>query len=103
MARIAEPLEDLLAIRQRHRTPQHRVARIDPQRLAVAADAAVAERTTAEAQPTANALDQKARAGSRRQRELLEEFEEISSSDNSPQSTGFFSRMKEFFEGLSEN
>jgi molecular chaperone DnaJ len=40
---------------------------------------------------------------SRRQRELLEEFEEISSSDNSPQSTGFFSRMKEFFEGLSEN
>ncbi|MEF2550272.1 molecular chaperone DnaJ [Aurantimonas sp. A2-1-M11] len=40
---------------------------------------------------------------SRRQRELLEEFEEISSSDNSPQSTGFFSRMKEFFEGLSEH
>ncbi len=39
---------------------------------------------------------------SRRQRELLEEFEEISSSDNSPQSTGFFARMKEFFEGLSE-
>ena len=39
---------------------------------------------------------------SRRQRDLLEEFEEISSSDNSPQSTGFFARMKEFFEGLSE-
>ena len=39
---------------------------------------------------------------SRRQRELLEEFEDISSSDNSPQSTGFFARMKEFFEGLSE-
>ncbi|HEY9058549.1 MAG TPA: molecular chaperone DnaJ [Aurantimonas sp.] len=39
---------------------------------------------------------------SRRQRELLEEFEEISSSENSPQSTGFFSRMKEFFEHLSE-
>ncbi len=39
---------------------------------------------------------------SRRQRELLEEFDEISSSDNSPQSTGFFARMKEFFEGLSE-
>jgi len=39
---------------------------------------------------------------SRRQRELLEEFEEISSSENSPQSTGFFARMKEFFEHLSE-
>ncbi|WP_152047714.1 molecular chaperone DnaJ [Aureimonas psammosilenae] len=40
---------------------------------------------------------------SRRQRELLEEFEQISSSDNSPQSTGFFSRMRGFFEGLGEN
>jgi molecular chaperone DnaJ len=39
---------------------------------------------------------------SRRQRELLQEFEDISSSDNSPQSTGFFSRMKEFFGGLGE-
>ncbi|WP_102959767.1 molecular chaperone DnaJ [Mangrovicella endophytica] len=39
---------------------------------------------------------------SRRQRELLEEFEQISSSDNSPQSTGFFDRMKEFFGGLGE-
>ena len=39
---------------------------------------------------------------SRRQRELLQEFEDISSSENSPQSTGFFSRMKEFFEGLSD-
>ncbi|MCO4317246.1 molecular chaperone DnaJ [Phyllobacterium sp. 21LDTY02-6] len=38
----------------------------------------------------------------KRQRELLEEFERISSQDNSPQSTGFFARMKEFFEGLSE-
>ncbi|PYE89177.1 molecular chaperone DnaJ [Phyllobacterium leguminum] len=38
----------------------------------------------------------------RRQRELLEEFEKISSKENSPQSTGFFSRMKEFFEGISE-
>ena len=37
---------------------------------------------------------------SKRQRELLEEFEEISSQENSPQSTGFFSRMKEFFEGI---
>ncbi|RIY02831.1 molecular chaperone DnaJ [Aureimonas flava] len=39
---------------------------------------------------------------SRRQRELLQEFEDISSSENSPQSTGFFSRMKDFFEGLSD-
>lgn len=38
----------------------------------------------------------------RRQRELLEEFETISSKENSPQSTGFFARMKEFFEGISE-
>ena len=37
---------------------------------------------------------------SKRQRELLEEFEKISSTENSPQSTGFFSRMKEFFEGI---
>lgn len=37
---------------------------------------------------------------SKRQRELLEEFQQISSKDNSPQSTGFFSRMKEFFEGI---
>lgn len=39
----------------------------------------------------------------RRQRELLEEFERISSSDNSPQSTGFLARMKDFFEGLGES
>ncbi|KQT43055.1 molecular chaperone DnaJ [Aureimonas sp. Leaf454] len=39
---------------------------------------------------------------SRRQRELLEEFEQISSSENSPQSTGFFARMKDFFEDLSK-
>ncbi|MRG54664.1 molecular chaperone DnaJ [Phyllobacterium sp. SYP-B3895] len=38
----------------------------------------------------------------KRQRELLEEFERISSQDNSPQSSGFFARMKEFFESLSE-
>jgi molecular chaperone DnaJ len=38
----------------------------------------------------------------KRQRELLEEFERISSKDNNPQSTGFFSRMKEFFDGLGE-
>jgi molecular chaperone DnaJ len=36
----------------------------------------------------------------KRQRELLEEFEKLSSQDNSPQSSGFFSRMKEFFESF---
>ncbi len=35
----------------------------------------------------------------KRQRELLQEFEEISSKENNPESTGFFARMKEFFEG----
>jgi molecular chaperone DnaJ len=35
----------------------------------------------------------------KRQRELLEEFAEISSKDNNPESAGFFARMKEFFEG----
>lgn len=39
---------------------------------------------------------------SKRQRELLEEFEKISSGDNSPQSSGFFARMKDFFEGISD-
>ena len=33
----------------------------------------------------------------RRQRELLEEFEEQSSDKNNPESSGFFSRMKDFF------
>ena len=39
---------------------------------------------------------------SKRQRELLEEFEELSSKENSPQSSGFFSRMKDFFESFGE-
>ncbi|MBE7182983.1 MAG: molecular chaperone DnaJ [Methylobacterium mesophilicum] len=39
----------------------------------------------------------------KRQRELLEEFQEISSQENSPESAGFFSRMKGFFESLGEN
>ncbi len=38
----------------------------------------------------------------RRQRELLEEFEKLSCKDNSPQSSGFFSRMKDFFSGPGE-
>jgi len=39
---------------------------------------------------------------SKRQRELLEEFEKLSSTENSPQSSGFFSRMKDFFESFGE-
>lgn len=39
---------------------------------------------------------------SKRQRELLTEFEQLSSEENSPESTGFFSRMKGFFDGLAE-
>jgi len=39
----------------------------------------------------------------KRQRELLEEFDKVSSKDNSPQSSGFFSRMKDFFESFGEN
>jgi len=39
---------------------------------------------------------------SKRQRELLEEFDKLSSKENSPQSSGFFSRMKEFFESFGE-
>ena len=35
---------------------------------------------------------------SRRQRELLEEFEQIASEQNSPESNGFFQKMKSFFE-----
>lgn len=36
-----------------------------------------------------------------RQRELLEEFDKLSSKENNPESAGFFSRMKVFFDGLS--
>jgi molecular chaperone DnaJ len=39
---------------------------------------------------------------SRRQRELLQEFERASSEENNPESTGFFSRVKDFFETLAE-
>ena len=39
----------------------------------------------------------------RRQRELLEEFEQLSSKENSPQSSGFFARMKDFFESFGES
>lgn len=37
---------------------------------------------------------------SKRQRELLREFEESSSNDNHPESTGFFSRVKDFIDNL---
>jgi len=36
----------------------------------------------------------------RRQRELLQEFEQVSSDDNNPESTGFFARVRDFLEGL---
>lgn len=39
---------------------------------------------------------------SRRQKELLEEFQEISSNENNPESSGFFSRMKGFFDTLGD-
>ncbi|MBP1851672.1 molecular chaperone DnaJ [Rhizobium halophytocola] len=38
----------------------------------------------------------------KRQRELLQEFEQLSSKENNPESTGFFSRMKDFFDTLSD-
>ena len=38
----------------------------------------------------------------RRQRELLTEFEALSSNENHPESHGFFSRAKEFFDNLSQ-
>ena len=38
----------------------------------------------------------------KRQRELLEEFQTISSKENNPESSGFFARMKDFFDTLSD-
>jgi molecular chaperone DnaJ len=38
----------------------------------------------------------------KRQRELLEEFDQLSSKENSPQSEGFFSRMKDFFDSFGQ-
>jgi molecular chaperone DnaJ len=37
---------------------------------------------------------------SKRQREILAEFEKLSSQDTQPESAGFFSRVKEFLDGL---
>ena len=39
---------------------------------------------------------------SRKQRDLLKAFEDASNPDTSPASTGFFARVKEFFEGIRE-
>jgi molecular chaperone DnaJ len=39
---------------------------------------------------------------SRKQRELLKAFEDASNPSTSPASTGFFARVKEFFEGIGE-
>jgi molecular chaperone DnaJ len=39
---------------------------------------------------------------SKRQRELLTEFQALSSQENSPESAGFFSRMKGFFDTLTD-
>lgn len=36
----------------------------------------------------------------KRQRELLQEFEKLSSNETQPESSGFFSRVKDFFDGL---
>ena len=37
---------------------------------------------------------------SKRQKELLQEFDKLSSKDTQPESTGFFARVKDFFDGL---
>jgi molecular chaperone DnaJ len=39
---------------------------------------------------------------SRKQREILEEFERVSDEKNNPESSGFFTRVKDFFDNLSE-
>jgi molecular chaperone DnaJ len=36
----------------------------------------------------------------KRQRELLQEFHKLSSTETQPESTGFFARVKELFDGL---
>ena len=37
---------------------------------------------------------------SKRQKELLQEFDKLSSKENHPESAGFFARVKDFFDGL---
>jgi molecular chaperone DnaJ len=36
----------------------------------------------------------------KKQKELLNEFEKMSSKDTHPESSGFFTKVKEFFDGL---
>jgi molecular chaperone DnaJ len=38
----------------------------------------------------------------RKQKDILKEFEEASSDQTNPESSGFFARVKEFFEGMGE-
>jgi molecular chaperone DnaJ len=38
----------------------------------------------------------------KRQRELLQEFEHASSKETHPESAGFFAKMRDFFEGMRE-
>jgi molecular chaperone DnaJ len=38
----------------------------------------------------------------KKQKELLKEFEEASNSSNSPESAGFFAKVKEFWDDLTE-
>ena len=38
----------------------------------------------------------------KRQREIMEEFERVQSEENSPDSAGFFARVKDFFDTLGE-
>ena len=38
----------------------------------------------------------------RKQKEILKEFEDASSDATNPDSSGFFARVKEFFEGMGE-
>ncbi len=38
----------------------------------------------------------------RKQRELLQQFDEESNAQTSPESSGFFARVKEFFDGIGE-
>jgi molecular chaperone DnaJ len=40
---------------------------------------------------------------SKRQRELLAEFAKLSSQENQPESEGFFSKVKDFIDGLGKS
>ena len=59
-------------------------------------------RQTAVGDPFIQVVVETPQSLSKRQRELLEEFQRVSSGATSPQSEGFFSRMKDFFESFGE-